>query len=54
MPARAFASCTECAHAGVQRATCGLCGGATVAQEPPADLFNGWRCACYHCVSTPC
>ena len=51
---RTFARCNECGHEGVQRAACGLCGGTTVAAEAPADVFSGWRCKCYHCISTPC
>lgn len=55
-PSRAFARCSACRHATVLRAgaSCLLCGGSTAPEAPPADLFTAWRCACYHCVSTPC
>ncbi|HUR70125.1 MAG TPA: hypothetical protein VM370_12850 [Candidatus Thermoplasmatota archaeon] len=56
MRAPVFARCEECLHASMQRAAsaCGLCGGATREEAAPADVFSGWRCDCYHCVSTPC
>ena len=56
MPPRVFARCEVCTHAAMVRegAACLLCGGATRALEPPADLFAGWRCGCYQCTWTPC
>lgn len=50
-----FRRCTVCRHEGVLRdGACGLCGGETVSRDAPPDLFDGWRCACWHCLWRPC
>jgi hypothetical protein len=53
-----FARCAVCTHAALvprpAAAACPLCGGELREEPAPADLLDGWRCGCYHCVGTPC